>query len=88
MACLPYITNTNLSEDEKNELQKVHNEIFDKAKESKAFRIEEGKYYSLKHDFNSATKSFQFETKNPASILITGKIRNMVPAIREGFNHG
>ena len=52
---IPYIDNEALSEAEKDRLFSMHNEIFNKARESKAFRVFNDKLYTLKNAYNKAT---------------------------------
>ena len=56
MACIPkYVEDLDISQEDKEKLAKLHEEIFKKAHDSKVFRLEDGKLYTFKHKFGDAT---------------------------------
>ena len=46
MACASYINNAPITEEAKDRLQGIHNDIFSKAKKSQSFQVKEGKLFS------------------------------------------
>lgn len=57
MGCIvSYLKNLDISEEDKQSLSNIHNKIFDKAHESKSFRLIDGKLYTFKYKLQDATK--------------------------------
>ncbi len=75
MACkIDYIQKAELPEEEKLRLESLHTGIFTKAKESKAFRAFEGKYYTLKQNYGLGTQfvaQINNEFKGPVAKIVT-----------------
>jgi len=57
MACkIPYIQSAPISETEKTRLEKEHNDVIEKAEESKFFRMVKGRLQTMKNKYPDAVK--------------------------------